>query len=249
LGVLLVILLTMFPVLAQEAPKPPEGATPAVTEPLPTVDEILNKYVEALGGKAAIEKITTRQAKGTFELPEMGASGTVSILSKAPDKTVVTIDIPGVGIIKQGFDGSVAWDDNPMSGKSVKSGSALAVAKRDALFHRELRLKELYKQIEVKGKQKVGEQDTYVLQATPDQGSVETWYFDVATGLLIRMDAERDSPQGQVAIQMAFKDFRDVEGVKNAFVIEQTLPNMTILLKIEEAKANVPIEDTVFAQQ
>ena len=94
----------------QQAPTP---ATPAVTETLPTVDQVLDKYVEALGGKAAIEKATSRVGKGIFEIPEFGATGTLTLYAKAPNKTAVVIDVPGFGVVKQGCDGNVAWDDNP----------------------------------------------------------------------------------------------------------------------------------------
>jgi len=62
---------------SQEAPKKPETPPPAPsTEPLATLDQILEKLIEGSGGKAALEKLTSRQVKGTFEIPSMGASGT-----------------------------------------------------------------------------------------------------------------------------------------------------------------------------
>ena len=251
LGVLLVGLVAVSMVAGQaeqpQAPTPAPAA-PAVTESLPTVDQVLDKYVEALGGKAAIEKATSRVSKGTFELPEMGASGTLTIYAKMPNKSLVVVDVPGFGVIRQAFDGTVAWEDNPQSGVTEKSGAALATAKRDASFRRELELKTQYKQWEIKGKQKVGDQDVYVMTATPEEGAVETWYFDAGTGLLARVDAERETGQGTALIQASFKDYRDVEGVKTPFRIEQAMPGMTIITKIDEVKQNVDIPDTQFAK-
>ncbi len=250
LGILLVGLFAVT-VAAGQAEQPqaaPPAAAPAVTEPLPTVDQVLDKYVEALGGKAAIEKATSRVAKGTFELPEFGANGTVTVYRKAPNKTAVVVDIPGFGIVKQGFDGTVAWDDNPQSGLTEKSGAALAATKRDASFHRELDLKAQYKQWEIKGKQKIGDQDVYMATATPEEGAVETWYFDAATGLLARVDAEREGPQGTGLIQSSFKDYRDVQGVKIPFRVEQAWPGMTIITRFDDVQQNVEIPDTQFAK-
>lgn len=249
LGVLVVGLFAVSMVAGQAEQTPaPTPATPAVTESLPTTDQVLDKYVEALGGKAAIEKATSRVSKGSFELPEMGASGTLTVYAKAPDKSSVVVDVPGFGVIRQGCDGTVAWEDNPQSGVTEKSGVALATAKRDASFRRELELKTQYKQWEMKGKQKLGDQDVYVMVATPPEGAVETWYFDAATGLLARVDAEREGPQGTALVQASFKDYRDVEGLKTPFRIEQALPGMTIITKIEEVKQNVEIPDSQFAK-
>jgi len=178
----------------------------------------------------------------------MGASGTLTIYAKMPNKSLVVVDVPGFGVIRQAFDGTVAWEDNPQSGVTEKSGAALATAKRDASFRRELELKTQYKQWEIKAKQKIGDQDVYVMTATPEEGAVETWYFDAATGLLARVDAERESPQGTTLIQASFKDYRDVEGLKTPFRIEQALPGMTIITKLDEVKQNVEIPDSQFAK-
>jgi len=247
---ILLVGLSVFSVAAGQAAETqaPAPAAPAVTESLPTVDQVLDKYLEALGGKAAIEKTTSRVSKGSFELPEFGANGTLTIYAKAPNKNAVVVDIPGFGVVRQGFDGTVGWDDNPQSGITEKSGPALAAAKRDAAFHREFDLKAQYKQLEIKGKQKIADQDVYAMVATPEEGAAETWYFDAVTGLLARVDAERESPQGTALVQSSFKDYRDVEGVKIPFRIEQALPGMTIITKIEEVKQNVEIADSQFVK-
>jgi len=249
LAFLLVGLFAFAVVAAQETqPQTPAPAAAAVSEALPTVDQLLTKYVEALGGKAALEKTTSRVSKGSFELPEFGASGTLTVYGKAPNKTAVVVDIPGFGLVKQGCDGTLAWEDNPQTGLVEKSGAALAAAKRDAVFHRELDLKAQYKQMAVKAKQKIGEQDVYVIVATPEEGAAETWYLDAVTGLLARVDAEREGPQGTALIQSSFKDYRDVDGLKIPFQIEQALPGMTIISKFEEVKHNVEIPDSQFVK-
>ena len=56
---------------AQEKPQPakaPEANTAKATAAEPTVDQILDRYVEATGGRQAVEKITSRVAKGTLEV-------------------------------------------------------------------------------------------------------------------------------------------------------------------------------------
>jgi len=221
---------------------------PETAAALPTVDQVLEKYVEAVGGKAAIEKTSSRVAKGSFELPAMGATGTLTVFGKAPNKSALVIDIPGFGVVKQGFDGTVGWSSDPMSGLTESSGAALAAAKRDAVFHRELVLKEQFKTMEVKGKQTIGDKETYIVEATPELGAPEKMYFEVATGLLVRVDAERSSPQGVMNVETSMKDYREVDGVKIPFVLEQTMPNLSFVIKFEEVKNNVEIDDAQFTK-
>jgi hypothetical protein len=247
--------------LAQETQPKPDSATPeAQPKPdakapetkvaglFPTVDQVLDKYVEALGGRQALEKITSRQVKGTFDLPAMGASGTLTVMAKAPNKWITTIDIEGFGVMQMGFDGTMAWDNNPMAGMRELTGKELAARTREATFNKELKIKELFRKVEVTGKEKVAEKDAYVVEATPAEGIVEKMYFDAESGLLVRLDAERESPQGSVMVETYLEDYKDVDGVKVPFTLKQVLPQFTVQMKFDEVKHNVEIEDAKFAK-
>lgn len=222
-------------------------AKPAAAD-LPSVDKILEKYVTALGGKAAIEKLSSRVAKGSFELPAMGASGTFEAFGKAPNKSGSKVEIAGFGEIRNGFDGTTGWAQDPMSGLRVMSGAELAATKLDAEFFKDLKMKELYKQLVVKGKEKVGSAEAFVVEATPAEGSPEKYYFDAATGLLLRQDTERETPQGKMAIETTFEDYRVVDGVQVWHTMKQNTPAFAITMKVTEVKHNVAIEDAKFAK-
>src|SRR2546426_845083 len=84
---------------------------------------------------------------------------------------------------------------SPQNGMRDKAGAELASAKLDAEFHKPIKIKQLYPKIVVKGKDKVGDKEVYVVEATPVESSVETWYFDTQTGLILRQDMERESAQ------------------------------------------------------
>ena len=245
------ILCMAVAVVALAQQKPADQAKPPAAMPaqaMPTVDQILDKYVQALGGKAAMEKLTSTASKGTFELPTFGASGSAELWEKAPNKTALKLDIPGFGIVQQGFNGTVAWSQDPQSGLREKTGAELASEKLDAEFYKPLKLKQLYPKISVKGKDKVGEKDAYVLEATPAEGSTETWYFDVTSGLLMRQDIERETPQGKMAIQVFQEDYKDVDGVKIPHTVRQVTPAFTIIIKLDEVKHNVAIDDAKFTK-
>lgn len=250
----LMILLMAVAVVALAQQKPADqSAKPAdpiakPAEVMPSVDQIVDKYVQALGGKAAIEKFTSSAAKGTFEIAAFGASGTAEIWEKAPNKNALRLDIPGFGIVEEGFNGTVAWSKDPQSGLREKTGMELAATKLDAEFYKPIKLKTLYPKIMVKGtgKEKVGEKDAYVLEATPAEGPVEIWYFDVASGLLVRTDTERESPQGKVSVQSFLEDYKDVDGMKLPFLLRNVTPAFTIVIKLDEVKRNVPVDDAKF---
>ena len=243
IGMLVLTLLTLTSVAAQNgAPAAPKPAA------LPTVDEILDKYVKAIGGKEAIEKISSRAGKGTMELEGMSLSGPVEMYAKAPNKTAVFIDLQGVGKIANVFDGEKAYSASPMEGLRELSGAEFAQAKRNADFYQPLNFKKNFAKLEVKGKEKVGASETYVVEATPVTGDPQKLYFAADTGLLVRMDSDNETPQGKMSFEVYFSDYKDVDGIKVAHSVRQVTSAFTIVMKLSEVKHNVTVDDAKFAK-
>jgi len=250
LAILFALSIIALPCFAQEAPPKPEAKAPeaAAEEALPSVDQIIEKYIEGMGGRAALEKITTGQMTGAFEIPAMGASGSIKGFAKAPNKSLAIIDVPGYGVIQQGFDGTVGWAVDPMAGQREITGAELITTKRDSDFHPGLHYKELFKTLTIKGKERVGEKETFLVEATPAEGKAEKMYFDTKSGLLIRHDFERESPQGVAQIEVYFDDYKEVDGVKEPYTMRRIMPQFAMTIKIDEIKHNVEIDNARFAK-
>jgi len=226
--------------------KPSAAATAAVK--LPTAQEILAKYVQALGGKAVNEKIKSRFTKGTVELAPLGVKGTFETYAAAPNKSINRTNLDGIGELIEGFDGVTAWSINPLSGNRDKAGEELAQAKLIYDFYRETKLEKLYSKMEVKGIEKVGASDAYVVTATPDGLPLETLYFDTISGLLVRQDATLVSPEGKQPVKVFYEDYRDVDGAKIFFKSRTILPQLELITTNTEVKNNVAVEDAKFAK-
>lgn len=220
-------------------------AAPAKT---PTVQEILAKYVEALGGRAANEKIKSRMMKGTMEIQPMGIKGSFESYAAAPNKSVVKSTLAGIGDLIEGFDGQNAWSINPLQGNRDKQGEELAQAKLVYNFYREINLARIYPKMEYKGTEKVGANDAYVLVGTPDNLSPETFYFDTKTGLLLRQDSTLVSPEGKMPTKVFYEDVREVDGVKLPFKIRTVIPQFEIVITTTEVKHNIAVDDGKFAK-
>jgi hypothetical protein len=213
----------------------------------PTVDQIIDKFIQATGGKAAREKLTSRTGKAQFDIPAMGAGGPMEMYAKAPNKTISIITIEGFGVVQQGFDGTVGWANDPQGGLRLMEGGELAAAKREADFYNDIKMKEYYPKMILKGKDKVGDKEVYVIEATPAEGGTpEKFYFDTQSGLLLRTDAERDTQQGKMNFQTYLEEYRDVDGVKMPFTIRQNSDAISFVIKISEIKHNVAIDDAKF---
>src|SRR5580700_12052826 len=116
LGIGILASLCVFTVRAQDAAKPPTPAAPATTPSktqavaaMPTGEQVLDHYVQAIGGRAAWMKLNSRVSKGTIEIPAMdNLTGTLEIHEKALNSMLAVISLGG-GAFEQGFDGSTAW--------------------------------------------------------------------------------------------------------------------------------------------
>ncbi len=220
---------------------------PAFGQDLPTVDQVIEKHIAAVGGRAAIEKVTSRIMKGTFETPTFGASGATELLAKVPNKTVSKTTVDGYGVVGSGTDGETAWAMSPEIGIQELKGAPLARAMRGAVFHSELKLKELYPKMSVSGKEKVGERDAIVIDTVAKDGEAGKLFFDAETWLLVRQDGMTDDQNGAaVPSKIFFSDYKAIDGVQVPHTMRQESPEIVLILKFTDVKQNVPVDDAVF---
>jgi photosynthetic reaction center cytochrome c subunit len=211
---------------------------------LPAVKEILARYVQALGGAEALAKISSRVAKGS----RIGADGVLvpeEVYQKAPDKILTITSYPGL-VFTNGFNGSAVWGHSSKDGRLPLPDQVLNQIKIDSVFNRELKLEQVYTRLTLIGKTSVNDSEAYVIQATPANGDTEKLFFDVRSGLLVRRYTESDTILGKFPLQTDFDDFREVDGVKQPFLIRWSFPGRSWGRKVDEVKQNVVIDDAKF---
>lgn len=216
--------------------------------PSPSADEVMEKAIQAAGGREAAGKMTNYVAKGTLEITSMGVSAPTELYSKAPDKRYSLTVVDGYGEIRQGFDGAVGWSSEPQNGLVELKGDMLAQARRDAQFNADLRWKELYPTAEVTGKEKVGEKECWVLKMTPSEGKPVVRYVDAATYLQVKIVAHVYSNEGEFDMPVEFADYRDIgNGVKMPHTIKVVLPSVgELVTRYKEVQFNTEIDDAKF---
>ena len=221
-------------------------STSAQTPALPTVDQVIEKSIAAVGGRAALEKVTSIRAVGALEVPDFQLKGSIELSQKGPNKALQVVTLDGMEAQREGFDGTVGWASDAQNGVRVKAGAELADARRGAMFPRELTLKQQYPKLEVSGREKVGTSDAIVLVGTPAEGAPVKLFFDAETGLLVRQIITRQGPEGPTQVEASYDDYRPIDGIKRAHTIRQTTADFTAVLRFSEIKHNVPLDDAIF---
>ncbi|MFY9690412.1 MAG: hypothetical protein WA369_13870 [Candidatus Acidiferrales bacterium] len=221
------------------------AAQTSTAAPMPSVEQILNHYLDAAGGRSAWLRLTSRVTMGTIDVPAQNLSGTIELREKAPDRILSEIRISGV-LFRQAFDGTVGWTDDPQNGLRQQSGVELSEAKRDADFYHPLDLKKLYTRLAVVGPEKVDDRDTYEVEADVPEGAPDEIYFDAMTWLPARVVSHRHTPQGVIDFVEDFDDYREVDGIKRPFTIQETAGETVLTIHVTEVRHNVLLDDSVF---
>lgn len=215
----------------------------------PSAEDIIKRHIEAIGGVKANKKITTRVLSGVMTMPALGhVESPMKILSKAPDKMMSRFDIPNVGRIAEGFDGKVAWAQNPFTGLIEKTGAQLDQVKSQSNFYRPIEFKTGYSNWSYGGERRIEGKAAHVLKGTTDQGRTETYFLDKKTLMIVRAELPLVSPAGSMNTVTTFADYRKVDGAVLPFKVSMiSPPNAAFTIKIREVKQNVKIDDSIFA--
>jgi outer membrane lipoprotein-sorting protein len=224
---------------------------PVAAADAPTVDSVVAKHIEAVGGKTAIEKVHSRQVQLKIESEALGNSEG-EVFAKAPDKLRSHIDLGSTGVIDEGFDGTVAWAKNPWQGLRIKTGDELAKVKRDARFNAELNYKAIYPDLAYKGIEKVGDEEAWVLESKPTATSKEKFWFSTKTALLIRHESQYAGPDGTVNVNVLPSDYKTMDGLKFPGALKMKITNgaqeYEFSMKFVGVKHNVEIDAAKFAK-
>jgi hypothetical protein len=223
----------------------PQGSPTPRPTPTPA-DELIQKYVNAIGGQAAIDKIKSRTVTGTVNTAS-GLSGTYEMGQVAPDKGYEIFVTPRF-TIRRALTASGAWEQTAQGVRDV-SGPELARARGLMQIFGNIKLKEQYTRLRTAGREKVGDRDAYIVLATRGEGETERLYFDVETGLLVRKVTYLRTMVGVIPEQTDFEDYRDVDGVKLPFTIrvsQTDAGNAYIVRKITEMKLNTAVDESKF---
>ena len=210
--------------------------------PLPSVPQILERYIAALGGRAAIEHLTSRVAHGRLLTP--AGEAPLEIYVKAPDKFFRQIDSPAGGISRNAFDGTTAWSANRNAVREM-TGPEVESFKREYNLYREIRLAEFYPGMALQGKQSLDGNEVYVLTGSPAEGTPEKFYFDARSGLLLRWDVTLRG----TTLESHYEDYRAVDSVKVAFRIRRVRSDgFGWADQFDELRHNVAIDDAKFTR-
>ena len=232
--------------------------SPGPTSTLPPVDEVLNKYLAAIGGKTA-DSIKTLVVKGTTSIFS-GEVVAYEAEQSAPDRGHESFAIQSLTgrncagdsrcEYERVINGQGGW---LKSGAGVQElvGQQLSDQKLSFPLFGILRLKDQYSSFRISGRDKIDDRDVYVVSAVRSDSKSERLYFEVDSGLLRRRISYIRTVVGNIPQQTDFEDYREVEGVRLPFLMKMAFADagsLPITRKLTEIKLNAPVENSKFEE-
>jgi outer membrane lipoprotein-sorting protein len=223
-----------------------------------TANEIIEKSIAALGGRAAHAKLQSRSAKGTISLstPAGEIGGTIEVLNAPPNKAraLIKADLSALGagelVVDQRFDGHSGYVLDSLQGNREITGNQLDNMKNSSFPHPFLNYKEHGTSAQLAGKESVGGRDAFVVVLDPTSGSETRNYIDAETFLPIKTVMKAEIPQlGQEVEQTTeFFDYKDIDGVKIPFRFTTSSAIQSLTITFTSVEHNVKVDDSLFVK-
>src|SRR5262245_7074007 len=220
----------------------------------PSAEQILDKYIQALGGAQRLAGLNSFVATGaSLGYGGFGGDGEFTIYAKAPNQrtTVITFkDHPERGDSVWAFDGRTGWIKTPrgLLADYELVGEELDGARLEAQMAFPGQIKQALSNWRVGLRRAIANKDYLVVQGSGARGLLATLYFDPDTGLLRRMVRYGPSPVGRVPTQVDYTDYRDVNGIKVPFEYQFSWLDGRYSAKIKDLKMNVAIDAARFGR-
>ena len=216
------------------------GALNEAAKAMPSITQILAKYVDGIGGSAAVQKNQTRVEQGSVEGPR-GPHAAIETYRTAPDKAFAIVHRPN-GEVSEGVSGEIGWGKRANGEVTDESGDELARSRQWAEFYPGERFEKDYERFQVRGTESVNGHDAYVVMAWWKGDGADRIYFDVQSGLLLRITHRIESPLGALPLQTDYEDYREVNGLKIPFTVRVTRVDGTTTYTWQKMDANVTID-------
>jgi len=231
------------PIISDTEEAKPERASAEAAKPvLPPADQLLDKYLNAVGGAAVLQKVSSRVEKG--KITANGHEFPIEVYAKGPDKRISVMHMPN-GESTTAFNGTQGWLNN--GGRPhMMSAAENDAARLDADLYFPQHVKSLYKKFTTLPGEKIDGQDTWLVVGRSEGQPPLRLYLDKDSGLLVRLVRYAETPLGRNPTQIDYANYKDADGVKIPYKWTLSRPGNRFTIQVTDVQQNVPVDDARF---
>jgi len=216
-------------------------------KPTETADAMLAKYVQALGGEAALGAAKTRVIDGSLTSRDLQTTP-IKIQEKVTGEYRVDVGStpnPAVRVSTPSGAWMTGFGPNPRDLEGVQA----AQIARPTDFGLALNAKTIYSSFDVRRYETIDGKRSVVIDAKRGPLVTESLYFDLESGLLLRRLVQTKTAYGNLAEQVDYSDYKEAGGIKIPFTTRYATWNQVAMIKFADAKVNAPIDDAIFVKK
>lgn len=208
---------------------------------------ILDRYVEAAGGREAHARIRNRTVKLRVEIGAQGIVIQGTVVLARPNRSYARMESEATGKLERGMDGRIAWSDSITTGPQRVEGAELAEFLYMAQFDRLVEWRAFHTKAVARGMDEAGGRPCRKVELTPREAKAQTLCFDAETGLLASTAMRVTTPMGEIEVASVASDYRTVDGVKLAFRTASRMMGQERVMLLEEVTHNTDVPESRFA--
>lgn len=222
---------------------PAQEATPD----LPPAAELIDRYVEALGGRDAIMAQPGSHVTGTFSMPAAGLEATLEVYSAAdPDRTITIIEMAGVGTIQEGYTGEHGWSVDPNLGPRLLDGKELAATREGASTLGQLRDASMFSERTTVERAEMNGEACWKVKLVWNSGRETYDCYSVESGLIVATEIVQPSPMGEIPVVSLVSDYEEYGGVLTPTHVVQEMMGQRQIITVDTVEVG-PIDPERFA--
>ena len=219
----------------------------------PTAEQVLDKFIAAVGGSQRLAAVTSVAATGTaIGYGDLGGNADFTLFAKSPNQRAIVISYKDTQrpTSSWSFDGRSGWIKTPrgLLGEYELVGGELNGARFEAQLAFPGQIKQALTNWRGAAMRSIGDRDFVTVQGSGPRGFLATLYFDPKTNLLVRIVRYSPSPIGRMPTQIDYADYRDVNGVKFPFEYKFTWLDGRYTAKLSKIDTNVAIDAAKFGR-
>ena len=205
--------------------------TASAQEELPSGAFLMDNYVKVTGGVDAYKKIKNRMAKGSIKLA--GQEGAITVYQKEPNLMYVAFNLQGFGKFESGTNGKIVWENNPITGAKLQTGSEKSKLLRTAAMDGDYNWKKYFKTAKTVEEVMVDGKPTYKVKLVTNDGYESFRFFDKKSGLVVKMTSKVKSQLGEVETESTISDYRKVDGLLISFKAVQSVLGQEVVIQLK----------------
>jgi len=210
--------------------------TDASAQDLPPAREVIDRYVEAIGGRDAALQSMSSRTTGSFSMPAMGVTGDLTVLTGEDDQMYTMVNIPGMGQMQSGYTGDVGWSVDPMTGPRLLEGGELDAIREQSDDQYAVRDPALFTSVETVGETEYDGEACWQVAYVWVSGRESTECFSKDTGLLVATTASQESPMGSVDVVTRVSDYQQFGDLLMPTTMRQSMMGQEQVMTIESVE-------------